>query len=94
MTHDEIDLKRNEAADVVLEGYDFGYQVVDGSGWERTIPGDEWTKTLFFENEEDPSGPTVPGNLVVRFETGSAAVEEAYAIVNGEIVGNPGSPAP
>lgn len=85
--------ERSAAAELELQDYDFGYPVVDGSGWETETPGDEWTKPLFFQADE-PGEPSLKGHFVVRFEPGTSNVAEAYGAVGGEIVGNRMSPRP
>lgn len=86
--HVALATARQEAADEACESYDFGYEVIDGSGWEYTVPGDEWVKPLYFRNEEDQDGPSVAGSFVVRFSPSTSEIAECYGIVNGEMVHN------
>lgn len=70
------------AADAEYQSYDFGdVGVEDASGWEHTIPGDEWTRAVFVRINGDAVGrPTQKVNFTVRFAPGTADVVEAYAI--------------
>lgn len=88
-----LEEKRRQAAELELESYDFGYPVVDGSGWEFTTPGNEWVKPLFFQADE-PGEPSLKGHFVVRFGDGIDEVQETYGAVDGEIVGNRTFPRP
>lgn len=83
---------RQEVAEEECVNYDFGYPVLDGSGWEFTEPGEEWVKPLFFQPDEP--GDSLKGHFVVRFEPGTANVVETYGVVAGEVVGNRTSPLP
>lgn len=85
----DLDERRRQAADLVCEGYDFGYQVADGQGWEHG-GDDEWVKVLFFENDDEPDADSLKGHLAVRFAAGSDEVLETWAVVAGQPAGNPG----
>lgn len=79
--------KREEIADRIYEGFDFSYNVVDAHGWEWTEPGKEMQRTVFVEDPDDNSAPSIAGYLVVRFQDeGSAVPVEAYAVVRGQVV--------
>lgn len=87
-TPDDLDFNRRSAADYEIETYDFGYQVVGVDGWEWNSGSDEVSKTIYFENEEDPDGPSIKGHFVVRFENGTAVVQDAYGSINGNDIGS------
>lgn len=91
MADKDLDERRGEAADAAYEGFDFGYQVADGQGWERSTADDEWVKVLFFENDEDPSADSLKGHIAVRFAPGGDEVVDAWAVCDGRPCGNPGS---
>jgi len=82
MTHAGLLLK-------ALEQYDFGDNVVgEMSGWEYEEPGVEFTRALFFGNSNDPDGDTMKGHFTVVFEDAkSAKVRDAYAMIDGNLVG-------
>jgi hypothetical protein len=93
---DTLDEIRHEAADREFENYEFGEaRVGEADGWGYDTPGTEYSRTIWFENPEDPNGPDLKGHFAVRFAaTDSAEVSEAYASLNGQDVGRRPSASP
>lgn len=87
-TPDDLYLNRRSAADYEIETYDFGHQVVGADGWEWNSGSDEVSKAIYFEDEENLDGPSIKGHFVVRFEKGTAEVQDAYGSINGNDIGN------
>lgn len=84
-----LDDHRRKAADELFRSYDFDLQVLDMNGWESENPGTEWTRTVFFENDEGPESPSLKGSYTVVFEDeNSAVVVEDYGMLNGDVIGN------
>lgn len=81
--------RRREIIEERFTGYDFGFQVEDADGWSTETPETEWSRAVYFENDTDPSGASIKGYYVVRFALDSAVVVEEYAIMGGQIFGNP-----
>lgn len=78
-----LDLRR-DAADRKFEDFDFGEtKVEDMEGWEYENDGDQMTRTVYFENAEDPDADSVRGHFNVRFEEGSAVISDAYGVLGG-----------
>lgn len=85
---------RESAAQAAYTDYDFGSsEVEDHSGWEYTVPGDEWTRTIFLRSET-PGGATDRGHFTVVFEKGTAVVSESYGMFNGNILAPASAPSP
>lgn len=80
-----VDEARQSVADDAWLQYDFGTDAVgDSEGWERTTPGDEWTRRVYLESDEaDVDEATQAATLTIRFEPGSALPAEIYAIDEG-----------
>jgi hypothetical protein len=75
---------RRDAADRKFEDFDFGTSnVEDMEGWEFENDGDQMTRTVYFEDSEDPDADSVRGHFNVRFETGSAVIADAYGVLGG-----------
>jgi hypothetical protein len=76
-----LDDERDVAAQDALNDHDFGEDAVVGEmdGWERTIPGDEWTRTVYLESDQQniDEGSTAV-TLRVVFKTGTAELSEVY----------------
>lgn len=89
---DRLQELRREAAEEILESFDFGHQVVDGQGWEHSTGDDEWVKRLFFADDENPGGDSLKGHLAVRFAPDGDEALDAWAFVDGQPAGNPGVP--
>lgn len=85
---EELDTARSVAADESWMSYDFGYPVEDAEGWERTTPGDEWTRKVYFTADERGE-PSITGSFSIQFEAGTASVKKASASCNGQDIGNP-----
>lgn len=85
---DQLDMDRGVAANEAWLRYDFGCQVEDADGWERITPGDEWTRKVYFDADE-ADAPSIQGSFTVLFEPGTARISEAYALCNGQRIGNP-----
>lgn len=85
---EELDTARSVAADESWMSYDFGYPVEDAEGWERTTPGDEWTRKVYFTADERGE-PSITGSFSIQFEPGTATVKKASASCNGQDIGNP-----
>lgn len=85
---DTLDADRNEAADREFEAYVFGdaSEPEGADGWERTSPGNEWTRTVWFAPYEG-EGDSVKGHFTVVFEERSASISAAWASVDGNDVG-------
>lgn len=75
---------RRDAADRKFEDFDFGTsKVEDIKGWEYENDGDQMTRTVYFENSEDPDADSMRGHFNVRFEPGSATISDAYGVLGG-----------
>lgn len=85
---EDLECARSLAADEAWLNYDFGYPVEDAEGWERTVPGDEWTRKVYFTADERGE-PSITGSFTVHFQTGTATVDKASASCNGQDIGNP-----
>lgn len=86
-----LDEARSESAEQIWLQYDFGTDGVgESQGWERTIPGEEWTRRVYLESDEqDVDEDSEAATLTIRFAQGSTLIEEAYAIdANGNIFGS------
>lgn len=79
---------RHVAADAKFETFDFGSSnvVEDAEGWEYFNDGDEMTRTVYFENAENPEADSQRGHFTVRFEDGTDAIAEAYGTLGGAIL--------
>lgn len=77
------------AADAEFSKYDFSNAAIeDANGWEHTVPGREYSRTLYFKNMDNPDGDTVRGNFVVVFGgDDSSAIQMSYASINGNDAG-------
>jgi hypothetical protein len=88
-----IDLNeaRRAAAEAALEQYDFGNnEIEEMSGWEYSQPGVHYTRTVFFQNFDDPKGDSVKGHFTVMFEnTTSETVLDIFAMIDGTLIGQP-----
>ena len=93
---DDLQARRHEAADREFETYEFGGAGIgEVDGWAYETPGTEMSRTVWFQNAEDPDGPDLKGHFTVRFAaTDSAEIEDAYASLNGNDVGERAAPAP
>lgn len=80
-----VDEARQALADDAWLQYDFGTDAVgDSEGWERTTPGDEWTRRVYLESDEaDVDDATQSATLTIRFEPDTAFPAEIYAIDEG-----------
>lgn len=81
-----MDDARREAADEAIDGYDFDSDAVVGEmdGWERTAPGDEWTRRVYIESDpQDIDEDSTAVTFTVRFAPSEPRVVEAYAIDDG-----------
>jgi hypothetical protein len=88
-----IEELRSAAAQAAYESHDFGEaEIEDADGWERTVPGDIWTRAIYVRPTES-EGPTERGHFTVVFKPGSADVRECYGILNGELL-RPAAPSP
>ena len=86
---DTGEVSRREAADAEYEAYEFGENgPVEHGGWEQGAEGDAWTRTLFFEDADDVSLPTVKGQFTVRF-AGREGIEvtDVHASIAGSDIG-------
>lgn len=85
-----LETLRREQADKAFEVYDFGdAKVVASDGWERLSPGREWSRVVYFENDEDPRADSVKGHFVLTFAGDTASVvENAVGILVGVEVGS------
>lgn len=96
MDHNELERERQCASDAEYESFVFGEgnEPEAADGWERTVPGDEWTRTVWFAPVEG-NGDSVKGHFTVVFEPGSPSVSAAWASVDGNDVGHRATaPAP
>lgn len=77
-----LDDARSDSAEQVWLQYDFGTDGVgDSEGWDRIIPGEEWTRRVYLESDEqDVDDDTEAATLTIRFEKGTARIAEVYAI--------------
>jgi hypothetical protein len=77
-----LDEARSDSAEQVWLQYDFGTDGVgDCEGWERTIPGEEWTRRVYLESDvQDVDEDSEAATLTIVFEKGSARISEVYAI--------------
>jgi hypothetical protein len=71
---DELNAKREQAAERAFATHDFGEPVVDADGWE--IRKDEWTQVYYVDLA---GGSSLRREFVVRFKPGTADVEAVYA---------------
>lgn len=79
---------RHEEADSEFASFTFPTEVVESSGWDYTMPGNEMTKTVFLES---PAGEdSIAAKFVVTFDEGKADVISADGYVNGEKIEQPG----
>lgn len=86
-----VDEARQALADDAWLQYDFGTDAVgDSEGWERTTPGDEWTRRVYLESDEaDVDDATQAATLNIRFEPDTAFPAEIYAIdEDGNVFGS------
>jgi hypothetical protein len=97
----DLQAARDLAAEAKFERYDFGeVGFQDCGGWERADGSNEMTRPCYItdDNAESDDAPSLKIYLTVRFAHLSAAVEEVYAIHNGNILGKRGDvpvePAP
>lgn len=90
---DEQDVasRQRAAASAIYECYGFGRPVGDADTWWTTIPGDIFSRTIWFEC--DHTGiPVPPATLFITFEPGTDRLISAVATDSD---GNPvGRPAP
>lgn len=73
--------ERDAVAQDALDDHDFGEDAVVGEmdGWERTIPGDEWTRTVYLESDQqDIDEDSTAVTLRVVFRPGTAELSEVY----------------
>ena len=86
--------RRRAAAEREFHSYDFGdAKFTDTSGWEWSVPGDVWTRGIFFEkNEEErlgnPDVTTILGHFSVEFAEGTEDVVTSYAWCGDNDVGH------
>jgi hypothetical protein len=96
--------RRHEAAQREYETYDFGEnEISDQGSWEYLTPGNEWTRPVFFEPNEDDLKEgqalddldSVQGHFTVVFAEGSDEIVSAYGSINGFDIGRrePESPS-
>jgi hypothetical protein len=81
--------RRIEKANEEFEAYDFGDATVNSfDGWDYTMPGTEYTRTVWFENTEDPDGDDVKGHFTVTFESPVGfSIAGVSASINGNDIG-------
>lgn len=68
-------------ANRVFDDFLFVENVIDSNGWEAD-GSDELVRTVFFENTENPSGDSIKGHFVVRFDQDSTYVMGAHGHIN------------
>jgi hypothetical protein len=91
-----LDERREAVAQAHFIAHAFGQDVVvaECDGWERTTPGDEWSRTVYLESDQaDIDDVSESATYVVRFAPGSDKVASSYAITgNGRLIGDPIDP--
>jgi hypothetical protein len=65
----------------------------EADGWVYEMPGLEYTRTLWFANDDDPEGADIKGHFTVRFTSETSAEVDAYACINGNDIGSRVAPA-
>ena len=87
-----LEERREAAAQAHFIAHAFGDDVVvaEADGWERTTPGDEWSRTVYLESDQaDIDDTSESATYVVQFAPGTDNVVSSYAITgNGCLVGN------
>ena len=80
-----LDAAREASADEAWLQFDFGDDAVgDGDGWERTTPGDQWTRTAYLESDEanvDEASASV--RFSIAFVPGSSRIASVSASDDG-----------
>lgn len=73
---------RYQVANSIANLYDFGVDTVQNfAGWESTVPGDEWTRSLHLAPDvQDVDETSETAYLTIRFVPDSAMPVEVYAI--------------
>lgn len=84
---DDLQQRRQDAADREFEGYDFGDLTIgEADGWSYDVPGTEMTRTIWIERDD---GPDLQAHFTVRFAAAdSAEIEDAFGRLNGEDIGS------
>lgn len=84
-----LDERRHAMADMVYMKADFiaDLRVEDTDGWEWSSGGNEFSRTLFCENTDNPDGPTVSKRLTITFKLESEDVDTVS--VDGNLVRYP-----
>lgn len=86
--YESVDARRSKKADSIFESFDFGYMVSGASGWERTIPGNTFSRTIYLEGDNAET-PSIPATLTVRFDDDDSVLEAyAYLLHSGDRIGN------
>jgi len=78
-------------AEQLFGSYNFGnHAMFDGvDGWQYETPGNERSRKIYLANDKEEPATVEKGTFTVRFEPGTAIVEEAYAIdAKGNIFGS------
>lgn len=78
MTTISLHEAREKIAQELYESFDFERSISDQCGWETTVPGDIFTRTVFGEGLDD-SDCSETLKFVVIFHPGSTAVYEVTA---------------
>ncbi len=88
----DFDKRRIEMANSEFEAYDFGDSTVTAvDGWDYTTPGTEFTRTVWFENKDDPDGDDIKGHFTVTFDgTVGFTISDANASIDGNDIGKRG----
>lgn len=78
-------MRRLRTAERLFESYQFGgWDLEEVSHWHAV--GNELCRSIMYCDAER-GAPCIRGEFVVRFKSGSAAVDEHYATVDGCFVG-------
>lgn len=78
-------------AEQLFGSYSFGNSVLfDGvDGWQYETPGNERSRKIYLANDSEETATVEKATFTVRYEPGTAIVEEAYAIdAKGNIFGS------
>lgn len=88
---DTLEDRRRQVAEAALEEHCFDDQrIEDSSGWEFASDENRINKPLIFASETEEESEL--GSFIVEFYEGSDDMIEAYALLNGEVVGHQPSP--
>lgn len=89
---DDLQQRRQDAADREFEAYEFGeLKVGEADGWSYDTPGSEMTRAIWIERDD---GPDLQAHFTVRFvAVDSAEIEDAFGRLNGEDIGQRAAPA-